>query len=378
MKPMAHAHPIDLRLQGTIVLAGGGTGGHLFPAVAVAEAFQESATTMGLLFISRGNELEKRVLSRRGFDLECVDVEGLKGRGKANQLRGLIKLPVAMARAVSLLRRYRVRLVIGFGGYAAGPVVAAARLLQIPNAICEQNLRMGITNRLLAPWVDRVYVSFAATAGKIRAGRALITGNPIRRSLLQPPEIAAKGPDARPFTVLIVGGSQGAHRINTTVCEALPLLSKEIDYQFIHQTGATDEVMVRNAYAKVSITADVSSFYADMGACYHKADLVICRAGATTVAEICALGKAALLVPYPFAADNHQELNARSLQQGAAACMLLEKELTAAVLADRLNRLARQPQELAKMRQQALVFGRPHAAEAIVADCLERLAESGR
>jgi UDP-N-acetylglucosamine--N-acetylmuramyl-(pentapeptide) pyrophosphoryl-undecaprenol N-acetylglucosamine transferase len=358
-----------------VVVAGGGTGGHLFPGIAVAEEVRGRDPRHPVLFISRGNAFERAALARAGFPLETIAVEGLKGRGRWDQVRALGRLPRAVAQSVSRLREFRPDLVIGLGSYSAGPVVLAAWLLRIPIALCEQNTLPGITNRVLARLADRIFIAFERTGGDFDPDKTRWTGNPLRREIVDAAAAgAAEAPaDAsdphRPFTVLVLGGSQGAHRVNTAVVEALGHLSDRSRFFFIHQTGPADEAMVADAYARAGTAARVQAFFTDMAVQYRRADLVVCRAGATTVAEITALGKAAVFIPFPFAADDHQRLNARRLVDAGAAELIDEQELTGAGLGARIGFYASHPEVLAERAAQAARLGKPDAARHIVDEC---------
>ena len=353
-------------------MAGGGTGGHLFPAIAMAEAFLEKNSENELLFISTGKEFERLVLAEHGFRLACITAEGIKGKGFRHQLRALIRLPKGVMEAFKILSAFNPDLVVGVGSYASGPLILAAWMLRIPIVLHEQNILPGITNRVLFPLAARVHVSFPNTRFKSRSSKIRFSGNPVRKDIRK---CAVQFGDAgtcagsgqRPFTVGIVGGSQGAHAINLAMMEALPLL-KPYGYHFIHQTGAADLEMVQDAYRRNGISGTVQAFFRDMINCYQQADLMICRSGATTVAEITALGKPAILIPFPYASDNHQELNARSIVRSQAAEMILENSLTGNVLAGRIRRMASNPEVLSQMALCSRKLGNPFAAETIVED----------
>jgi UDP-N-acetylglucosamine--N-acetylmuramyl-(pentapeptide) pyrophosphoryl-undecaprenol N-acetylglucosamine transferase len=353
-----------------VVIAGGGTGGHLFPGIAVAEEIRARNPAHQVLFISRGNDFERAALSRAGFPLAVIPVEGLKGRGRWNQLRVLGRLPWSVAQSAGRLRAFRPDLVVGLGSYAAGPVVLAAWLLRVPVALCEQNVLPGITNRVLARLADRIFTSFEQTEGGFAPAKVLWTGNPLRRQIVQAAGRAPRGAAAAErFTVLVIGGSQGAHRVNTAMVEALDHLGDSAGFFFIHQTGGPDEATVAAAYRRSARAARVQAFFPDMAAQYRQADLVICRAGATTVAEITALGKAAVLIPYPHAADDHQQRNARHLVEAGAAEMIAEPELSGARLSERILFFASHPEALSRLEQRAVQLGKPEASRRIVDEC---------
>jgi UDP-N-acetylglucosamine--N-acetylmuramyl-(pentapeptide) pyrophosphoryl-undecaprenol N-acetylglucosamine transferase len=244
-------------------------------------------------------------------------------------------------------------------------------LKQIPLVLCEQNTIPGITNRMLFPVARRIYISFENTRGRLDPAKKRLSGNPVRRPILEAVRSSQRG--EAPFTILVIGGSQGAHAINMAFVKALPYLKQRNAMRIMHQTGAADQEQVTEAYAKVGMDVEVKAFFHDMASRYGRADLVVCRAGATTVAELTALGKPALFIPYPFAADNHQECNARALVDRDAARMIIEKDLTGERLADCLNELARNPDRLKTMAARSKMLGRPDAAAFIVEDCYQLL-----
>lgn len=357
-----------------ILIAGGGTGGHLFPGIAIAESLLEKDPKTRILFVSTGNDFEKAVLSEKGFTLEAIRVEGIKGRGIMAKVRSLLKIPGAVMASIFILKRFRPCLVIGVGSYSSGPVALAAWMMGIPVVLHEQNIRPGITNRMLSRIADRIYVSFQGTQTVMDPGKIRMLGNPVRREIrnagkalaenLQP----SRSGDPELMTIAVLGGSQGAHRINTAVIEALPHLVQDGGYRFIHQTGRADEAIVREAYAKAGIAAEVGAFFHDMAQLYTDADLLICRAGATTVAEVTSIGKGAIFIPYPYAADNHQVLNAQALVDEGAAELILEDDLSGALLAQTIRTLVRESGRIAEMNRKARTFGRPEAAAEIAAD----------
>lgn len=351
-----------------VLIAGGGTGGHLFPGIAVAQELRRRDPANRVRFVSRGNEFERAALARAGFELTAITVEGLKGRGGWNQLRALVNLPRGVLQSAGVLREFRPDLVIGLGSYAAGPVVLAAWAMRLPIALCEQNTLPGVTNRALARFADRIFTSFERTAGGFDPAKVVWTGNPLRREFLATGRPAGERRPG-PFTVLVLGGSQGAHRLNTVMAEALERMGGLEGFAFIHQTGAADEQAVAEAYRRAGARARVQAFFQDMAEIYAAADLVVCRAGATTVAEITALGKAALYVPFPFAADDHQRLNAGEMVAAGAAEMIDEAGLSGEVLAGRIHEYAARPDVLGRMGAAATRLGRPDAARDIVDEC---------
>lgn len=357
-----------------IVIAGGGTGGHLFPGIAIAQEFMARNPSNRLLFVGTGKPFETTVLSKADFAHKRITSEGIKGRGLWNQAKSILKIPKGIFESVMILKRFRPDLVLGVGGYSAGPLAAGAWLLGIKIVLHEQNILPGITNRILSRLADRVYVSFDDIPTGLSPKKVLYTGNPVRREILQYPK-NQKGfgiddsEQKRHFVILILGGSQGAHSINMALLETIEKIKDKDKFFFIHQTGLNDETRVKNAYELYGMSCRVQAFFNDMDRQYQKADLVICRAGATTVSEIKAIGKGAIFIPFPFAADNHQVLNARSLEKAGAAEMILEKDLNGKALAERINFYASNPDTLRQMASRAKDLCRTDAAAVIVDDC---------
>ena len=358
-----------------VVIAGGGTGGHLFPGIAIAEEFMARNERSQVLFIGSGRPLENTTLGPLGFKLKTISIEGIKGKGLWYQAKVGFKIPAAILSSIWILLGFKPQIIVGVGGYSAGPVITAGWLMRKCCVLHEQNTIPGLTNRIIARLVDRCYVSFDKTKGLSHRSNTRIYGNPVRKELLKetvmPQNMGSmdqKGP-AQTFTIAVVGGSQGAHAINQVVTEALIHLLPKERFYFIHQTGEDDEASMRNAYNRAGIRADVRAFFDDMAGLYRQADLLVCRAGATTISELTALGKAALFVPYPFAADNHQEKNAEAIVGHGAALMIRQEELSGAKLGGHIKSLADDPAKRIEMAKKAALLGRPKAAEAIVDDC---------
>lgn len=375
------ATPVVVSTAKRLLIAGGGTGGHLFPGIAIAREFMARNAQNAVLFVSTGNPFERKTLLRAGFPLERVSVAGIKGRGIWQKLKSLALIPLGIVQSGWIIKNFRPDLVLGVGSYAAGPVVLTAWMAGIPVVLHEQNILPGITNRALARFARRIYVSFENTAGRFDTTKVRLTGNPVRREILSPAAAEDREDDRRPdrasvLNILIAGGSQGAHAINMAVVAALPLVQQKERLRVVHQTGAADEDHVRAAYAAQGVNAVVGAFFDDMDRRYRQADLIICRAGATTVAEITAVGKAAIFIPFPFAADDHQKLNAEALAAQGAAEMIEEKHLAPADLAERIDRFANDRLALDRMADQARKLGRPEAARLIVDDCYTLLLET--
>jgi UDP-N-acetylglucosamine--N-acetylmuramyl-(pentapeptide) pyrophosphoryl-undecaprenol N-acetylglucosamine transferase len=352
-----------------MIIAGGGTGGHLFPGIAVAEEFLGRNPDHRVLFIGTDRGLEKRILGGLGLPLRTLRVEGIKGKGPLRAVAALAKIPEGLLASRRILHEFRPDVVVGVGGYASGPAVLAAFLMGVKTAIAEQNAFPGLTNRLLGRFADRIFLTFPGSQGWFPKNRTRVTGNPIRAAFLV--EEPREEKQASCFTILVFGGSQGAHAINRTVGEALGGLGRLKDrLRFIHQAGETDLEMMTAAYREKGFTAEVSPFITDMAAAYHRADLLICRAGATSIAEITAGGKASILIPFPFAVNDHQSRNAEALSRTGAAEVIAEKELNGAKLAEVIERLYRNPDAIRKMEAAAAALGKRHAAREIVDSCL--------
>lgn len=365
---MAKKHLSDDPTSGLrLVVAGGGTGGHLFPGIAVAQAFMARGADNQVLFINAGRSLETSVLARLGWPQQVIAIEGIKGRSRWRQLVAALKIPTAIWQSGRYLKAFGADMVLGVGGYSAGPVVAAAWRRGIPTALHEQNQLPGVTNRLVGRLVDRVFLSFEESQDHFDPLKVKVSGNPVRDDIIALAGAQALSDPMRAFTVLVVGGSQGAQAINQAMLEALPRL-KGKDLAFVHQTGDRDREKVQQAYVDAGIPARVKAFFDDMAAQYQQADVIICRAGATTVAEITVLGKAALFVPFPQAADDHQTKNAQALVDTGAAEMIDQKKLNGRVLADTLERFMQDRGQLMQMAQRARQLGRPDAARVIVDD----------
>jgi UDP-N-acetylglucosamine--N-acetylmuramyl-(pentapeptide) pyrophosphoryl-undecaprenol N-acetylglucosamine transferase len=359
---------MDLR----VVIAAGGTGGHLFPGIAVAREFQAAAGA-AVTFITTPKAVSSRILESYGCTYEALESRALKGAGLFGRGRALLGVPGGILRARRRLADLAPHLVLGMGGHTSGVVGVAAWTLGIPLALHEQNAIPGAANGYLSRLAGRVFVSFPETKSYLGPGRAVWTGNPIREEFFQP------HPDRppAPFTVLITGGSQGARHLNFTVLAALPRLQdlKE-NLRLLHLTGELDFEQVAAGYRESGFDARVAAFSPEMPDLMGQAHLIVCRAGASTLAELAALGRAALLVPYPFAANNHQEHNARFFREVGAAELILNKDFTPDLFADKIKQFISAPGTLAPMEEASRRLARPDAARDIVKGCLE-LIEQG-
>ena len=351
-----------------VIIAAGGTGGHIFPGVAIARELLRRDPAAEILFVGTRRGLESKILPREGFKLELTKGSALKGVSASQRLKSLAGLPLNFVAARRILKRFRPDVVIGVGGYSSGPTLLMAVLLRIPTMVVEPNAMPGFTNRVLARWVDAAALTFE-DALKYFGERGRVTGNPIRNEFA----LLKKKERGERLSVLIFGGSQGAHAINTAMVEALRLLAPDRErLDITHQTGERDFEMVKRGYAEAGFdTADVRPFIEDMANRFENADVLVCRSGATTAAEVAAAGKAAIFVPFPFATDDHQRKNAEAFARVGAGRMILQQELTAERLAEEIKKLIAAPDEIDRMEVASRKLGRPDSAERAVDLALE-------
>lgn len=355
----------------TLIVAGGGTGGHVLAGVAVADAWREgSGEQSNVLFVGAKGGIEERLVPRAGYSLSLLRLGSLNRVSWLTRMKTLFLLPFSLLKSLWLLLSIRPVAVLGVGGYASGPLVLMARVLSslgwihAKTSILEQNSVPGMTNRILGRIVQRVYCAFPGMESRFKPDKVVLTGNPIR-SAIRPLPTAVRDP----FTLLIFGGSQGAIGINSLVIDALPLLvDVKEQLRFIHQTGAKDFDRVSEAYRKADINARVEKFIDDMPLAYAQASLVICRAGSSTLAEIAAVGRAAILVPFPFASDQHQEKNARIFSDAGAAFLLLQQTSNGLDLARIVRKTIKDHSIIDQMEKAVSTFYRPDAAQCIVQD----------
>ena len=350
------------------ILAGGGTGGHVIPALAIARELQERFQAE-VLFIGTARGIETRLVPAAGFELGLIEVGGLKSVSLATRLKTLFNLPRAIINSGRMLNRFRPDVVIGVGGYASGPAMLAAALQDVPTLAFEPNVVPGFANRLVAPMVTMAAVHFEETARFFR--RALVTGVPVRREFFHIPPVAAS--NGRP-TLLVFGGSQGAAALNRVVVESLGGFKARVPGIFIiHQTGERDYNQAQAAYLRSGISAEVYPFIEDMPRAFARANLLVCRSGASTMAEVTGAGRPAVFVPFPRAADDHQRRNAEALVRAGAAVLIPEDELTSGRLLDEISALLLDRPRLRRMAEAARALAHPNAA-AEIADLAARLA----
>lgn len=368
-----------------LLIAGGGTGGHLFPGIAVAEEFLARDPANEVLFVGTERGVESKVLPRLGYRLELIAATGIRGKNIISQLKGVAGMLYAYSQSRRILREFKPDLVLGVGGYASAPLLLAARGLLIPRFIHEQNAIPGLSNKLLSRVVLKSFISLEESRRFFPQETTLLTGNPLRKQILEqvtPPCSQSslppfgKGGIEGGFHLLVFGGSLGAHSINMAMAAAAPILAGFGNRLIItHQTGEKDVAEVRAAYEKASLTASVVPFIDDMAAAYRQADLIVCRAGATTIAEVTACGKPCIFIPFPHAVDDHQRKNAEALLKSAACFMLLERELNPGSLAGQIKELLDSPELLKQTGENARAVARLDAARVIVDEMLPAVVE---
>lgn len=351
--------------RSTIIMAGGGTGGHVFPMLAVADALMALEPELRLVFAGTARGMEAKLVPERGYELELLHILPLRGAGMTGALRGGFRAARATLEARRWLQRLAPGAVFSVGGYAAGPVSAAARSLGIPVALLEPNSAIGLANRMIAPFVQRAYTAFGMAERHFAPSAVLRTGVPLRAGF-SPRDYRA----GDPRTVLVLGGSQGAKSLNEVVPEALSQV--RVPLRVVHQCGRAHAEEVRERYERLSPVhpVEVVPFIEDMPTALAGADLVVGRSGASAVSEICAIGRASLLVPYPYAASDHQWHNARALEAAGAALAVRANEVSVARLAADVEQLLGQSDLLVRMAESARGLGRPDAARTIASDLI--------
>ncbi|MDA0738059.1 MAG: undecaprenyldiphospho-muramoylpentapeptide beta-N-acetylglucosaminyltransferase [Nitrospirae bacterium] len=350
-----------------VVIAAGGTGGHFYPAIALAEEFRRRDVRTSVTLIGTGRALEQLMMAGSDIKIEPLQVRGVVGRGLSASMQALWLVPGAIWKAMKLLRGAKADLVIGTGGYTSPPVVIAAWLLGIKRVLLEPNAIPGVANRVLGPFAHRVFVSFEHARFYFNPSKVRVVGAPIRKAFVDPPPVDHSG---EVKTVLVCGGSQGASAINTAMIEAVKKSdSIRTKLILIHQTGTADLERVQRAYAEMNVQAEIVPFVKDMPQALRAADLVISRCGALTLAEIAASGKPAVLIPFPSAAHQHQEHNARVIEQAGAGVMLLESESLGERLAQVIESLVGNQGRVRSMSQKSLGLRKTDSAEVTVQEC---------
>ncbi|MGA6827973.1 undecaprenyldiphospho-muramoylpentapeptide beta-N-acetylglucosaminyltransferase [Nitrospira sp. NS4] len=354
----------------TIVIAAGGTGGHLYPAVALAREFLRRDPSAKIVFVGTTKGIESKVLAHERFPLELITAKPVMGKGLGEALRGLLSVPIGIWQSWRILGAHKADLVIGVGGYTSPTMLAAAALRGIARVILEPNAYPGMANIAVGPLAQRVFLAFDSAADKFAKSKVRVVGTPIRQDFLRDttrPEPSATGDPQR---LLIFGGSQGAKAINSAVIDSLaPLMQKLPKLSITHQTGEADHARVAEAYRQAGVQAEVVPFLYDMPRVLRGADLVVARSGAMTIAELTACGKPAILIPLPTAIYNHQMMNARAMEAAGGAVVLPQPELTGAQLARTIADILQQPDRLRRMQDKSRGMRRIEAAETIVREC---------
>ncbi len=357
------------------IFCGGGTGGHLFPGIAIALAIRKKAPDSAILFIGTRRGLEETVLPSYGFEFRPVKSAGFKNLGLMKKLKALFLLPLGIFEGLAMIKSFKPNVVIGLGSYSALPIMVAGILKRIRRVIQEQNSIPGLTNRLLAPFAHKIFISFETTAHHFPTNKTVLTGNPIREGLCSGRE---ERPDRHTTHLLVLGGSLGAHFINTLCMSILPdLLAKHPRLEVILQTGKQDLPAAQKAFEKYGDRVRVEAFIEDMKSVYRKASFVIARAGATTLAELAACGLPAILIPFPYAANNHQMENARYYASRGGAILMPQSEITEDTFRKTLEDLLINPEKIRTMAAKMKALGRPEAAESIAATLLSLAAPTG-
>ncbi len=349
-----------------LVIAGGGTGGHIFAGVAIAQEFKSQSLANEVLFVGSEYGLEVKLVPKSGFPLVTLKLGKLVKQSIFRKCLTLFQIPIALLKCIQVLRSFKANMVVGVGGYAAGPCIIAAWILKIPTAVLEQNAVLGFTNKITSIFSTHVFLTFNNIPPSLPARKCILTGNPIRNEL-KPSFVKP----LRPFVVFVFGGSQGATGINQLVVKTLQEIQKLKDIpkeiiSFVHQTGEKNYEWVKKEYENSLLPVEVHRFIDDMQSMYNRASLVICRAGSSTIAELAATRNAAIFIPFPFAAGNHQEYNARLVEKAGGAKVLIESQASGEHLAKMILFFMENPKELEKMRENITGFYRPDAAKKIV------------
>jgi len=353
-----------------VIIAGGGTGGHLFPGLAVAEEFKNRDDSTEVIFVGTEYGIEARVVPREGYPIKFLRAEGLVGVSTFKKVKAIVTTFFSIADSYKIIKTVRPDIVIGVGGYASGAALLTAYLMSIPTMILEQNSMPGLTNKILGRFVRAVCITYQESISFFPKAKTFLTGNPVRMQILKGDIESAYrlfSLERGLFTIFIFGGSSGAKSINMAIVNALNnMFDLKDKIQFLHQTGIRDYENIRESYRKTGFKGTITPFIYQMGEAYAVADIVISRAGATTLAELTALGKPAILIPYPYAAGQHQELNARKLLEMGAAKMIRDSELKGEFLANSIRELYMNETMRAEMQRNSRAVGRPEACSKVV------------
>lgn len=355
-----------------MVVTGGGTGGHLFPAIATAQKLCADYPASEVLFIGTVRKMDRASLAQHGYRIKAIHCYGLKGKNLYQTIKALVFLPVSLLEALYHLLIFKPQIVVGVGGYVTAPVIIAAKILSLPTLIHEQNSIPGMANKKLGSLVDRICFSIPGSELFFPKDKRVFTGNPVRSHILELAKRHKTEDGHGPKTILVLGGSQGAHVVNTLIVEALTQ-HKELqtaDIRVIHQTGSSDKQWVDEAYKRAGVRAEVEGFFRDMARIYSEADLLVSRAGATTLAELAVLGKPAILIPYPHAADDHQMKNGEYYSRGGGGVLYRQDDLTGKKLSATIRDILTEPGRLQNMGKAMAELGVMDAPERIITCCL--------
>ncbi|MCI5225202.1 MAG: undecaprenyldiphospho-muramoylpentapeptide beta-N-acetylglucosaminyltransferase [Candidatus Electrothrix sp. AX2] len=359
-----------------IIITGGGTGGHLFPGIALATALQQKYPDCKIMFIGTQRQLDQKALAGFSFQRESIACMGLKGMGLKHRIKSLLRLPFAVLEAWKIIKGFQPDLVFGVGGYVTGPVLLAARLRFVPTCIHEQNSISGLANRMTSSFVSRIFVSIPGDY-PFSEQKTVISGNPVRQEIItaaqRKQQQGTRAEREKVLTLLIMGGSLGAHRINMLMLDVAAQFDEQQKklVKLIHQTGSADKDKVRDGYAVAGVQAEVRDFFTDMASLYSQADLVLARAGATSLAELAVMGLPAVLIPYPYAANDHQAKNAAYYVAGGGSVMYRESDLDAQQLYKILSQLLDDVDKLQQMGYSMNRMGQPEATQHILENCIE-------
>ena len=356
-----------------LIITGGGTGGHLFPGISLAQAMIRTYPGCEVLFIGTERKVDKTALADLGFTSMAIKSQGIKGKSLTAKIKALLQQPAALFEAVKIIKSFEPDLVFGVGGYVTGPVILAARLLGVKTCIHEQNSIPGLANKLLGYIAHRIFVSIPGSEKYFPAGKTVLSGNPVRSTIIKAAHRILPKKEQEPLTLLILGGSQGARRLNSLILEAADKCLANLGQKpnIIHQTGEHDEILVQKKYDELGINARVQAFFKDMAEIYSQADLVVSRAGATTLAELTVFHKPVILVPFPYAADNHQEINGRYLVAAGGGLIFKQSELDGKKLGMEIKKLLADKKLLAVMGKNSGKVAKPEATETIINSCME-------
>ena len=346
-----------------VILAGGGTGGHIFPAISIAEEIERRSEKNEVLFVGTKTGLEKDIVPRNGFEIQYVNSKGIIGKGVLYKLKAIFSVLTSIISSFKILRNFKPDIVVGVGGYVSGPTVLAAYLNQIPTAICEQNFIPGFTNKVLSKFVKKIFISFDDGKKFFPQNKVVVTGNPVRTDLVDATDLNFDK-ETDDLVIFIMGGSQGAKKLNNVVPESLKNVGTK-NMLVIHQTGENDKSAVKKRYEDLEIQAEVKSFIDNIKEVYLKSDLVISRAGASTISELSIMGKPSILIPYPYATHNHQLFNAKYMEEHGASVLIEENELNSETLAKKISQVTKKD-SLKKMSEAAKKVGKPEAVKNIV------------